>query len=106
MTPFLLPVFPDDANYQVEVALDGVVFRLRYKYNARDESWYISILDEAGVLLRSSLRLVEAYPVMRSFVGNNRPAGEIIIVPTQNFRRPPKLGELGEDFVPLYFGES
>lgn len=105
MAEFLLPVFADP-NYEVTVDLDRVTYRMRYKYNARDQAWYLDLLNQDGSLARGSIRIVEDFPLLRLMQTLDRPEGEIVVVATQSLGRPPRIDELGEVFVPIYIGEA
>ncbi len=105
MPEFQLPTFVD-ANYDVETTLDGVTYRLRFKFNGRDDAYYLELRNLDGTLARAGIRVVEDFPLLRLFRGRDRPQGEILVVATQDLRRPPRLEELGDSFVPIYVGDS
>ena len=89
--------------YDMEVDLDGVLFLLSFKFNGRDQAWYMSILDPNGTQLRSGLKVVSDWPLMRLWQEIQiRPAGEMVAVAQGGIARPALIDELGEEVVLTY----
>ena len=53
------------SNYVFEVDLDGVFFKLNFKFNERDDAWFMDILDPADNLLRNGLKIVNEWSILR-----------------------------------------
>ncbi len=107
MAVFTLPTRQDLSNYEVEVDLDQVTYRLRFKFNSRDEAWYMSVLDANGVILRAGIKLVSDWEILRLWRDTNvRPAGEIITLNLGEDLTKPGLEQLGTDTLLLYDGLS
>jgi hypothetical protein len=105
MAQFQVPAFDDDF-YLVDVDLDRVTFRMRFKFNRRDDAWYLYLYDPSDVLLRAGIRVVEDTPLFRLWQNVGRPAGNLIVVASGDLQRPPVEGELGEAFIPIYDGAA
>lgn len=103
MAVFQLPTDTTSPFYVFEVELDGVLFRLEFKFNERDSAWYMSILDIADNRLRSGLRVVTDWPLIRLWQEiQTRPAGEMIAVALGDIARPALIDELGEQVILTY----
>lgn len=105
---FIVPTSREFANYQQDVSLDGVTFRFLFRFNSRDDAWYLSILDVDDNPLRSSLKLVRRTPRFRLWQFETRPDGELFVAPIETLTAPPGLDELGSEgkAILVYFGES
>jgi hypothetical protein len=57
-----LPLF-DDIDYEYTVALEAVAYRLRFYYNARNESWALDISFADGVPITLGNRVLPGYPM-------------------------------------------
>lgn len=101
-----LPTSTTDANYRFDVDLDGVVYRLAFKFNSRDDSWYVSIFDESDKLLRAGIRIVNETPLLWRWAEAVRPAGELIAVPQGAQTVPAELNQLGSEVLLTYLDEA
>ena len=50
-----IPIFSDPKNYQINVAINGVNLNIRFRYNDRNDTWYMSIYDRNNTLLLSGI---------------------------------------------------
>jgi len=97
------PTIRDLAHYTFELSLDGVVFRLKFKYNSREEAWYFNVSDANNVILRAGLKVVNEWDLLRLWAARTgRPLGEIVTVNLGDVPAPPTLNQLGEDVVLTY----
>lgn len=105
MAVVIIPTRGDIANYSQLVELDGVVFRFTFRFNDRDDSWYVSIADADGVPIREGLKLVPNYALLRTLARNeSRPGGDFIMVDARAVPLPPSLEELGTTVLFTYVG--
>ncbi len=90
----VLPTPTDLARYRFRISLSGVVFSFRLYFNRRDQHWFADIADNAGVELRSGVKLVADFPILRTWVQQGRPVGDLLVLdPSSDV--DPLLGELG-----------
>ncbi len=106
MAVFTLPLDPALAHYEFETPLDGVAYRFRLKWNARDESFNLNVLDQEGNQLRSGIKVVTDWSLLLRWVDGGRPAGDVVSVSLGDVARPARLGELGDSVVLTYVGEA
>lgn len=96
-----LPTRVDIARYVLRVALSGVVFRLFFYFNRRDQAWYFDVTDPAGVPLRSGMKVVSKTPLLRQWIQQGRPDGELIPIDASS-DVDPGIEELGERVLLVY----
>jgi hypothetical protein len=107
MAVFRLPTSLTSANYNFEVELSGVVFRLRFKFNSRSGFWYMSVENPQGDLLRTGIKVVNSWPLLVRWVDVlNSPQGDVLAFPTGPSSEPAGLNELGTRVVLNYIGDS
>lgn len=102
MPVFTLPTSTVDANYVFTVDLDGIEFQLDFKFNARDDAWFMTILDVDDNPLRAGLKVVNEWLLLRLWVALVRPEGELLGVNLGDVPAPPTLNQLGSDVVLTY----
>ena len=97
----IIPTRTDLESYQEQVALDGATYTLGLQWNVRDESWYLSLADEAGPIV-SGLRVVADTPLLQFVAHARRPPGELLALDTSGVGLDPQLGELGARVLLCY----
>jgi hypothetical protein len=98
-----IPCRVDSPFYDFTVELDGAVWRLTFRWNAREQAWYFDLADGADVLQLSSRKVVLNRPLLSRYrTRATLPAGELVAVDTSNTNAAPGLGELGGRVV-LYY---
>lgn len=80
--PLTIPFSNQFANFSEEVTLDGVSYRLEFKYNSRSGQWTLSILDIDGVALVSGIPLVLNFNLFEQYPDRGLPPGEFYVVDT------------------------
>lgn len=94
---FDIPVPPEGvAKWQVRAEFEGTFFRILYKWNTRNLSWYFDFADDTGVALVRSRRIVLASNLMREFKHRAIPQGTFSVVDTSGAHREPTLEDLGD----------
>jgi hypothetical protein len=107
MAVLQLPTSTTSPFYVFEVILDNVSFRLQFKFNQRDQAWYMDVLDSADNQLRSGLRVVSDWTLLRLWQEiEKRPVGEIIATAQGDIARPALIDELGDEVILTYLDEA
>ena len=84
-----------------ETTLDGVTYRLLFRWNAREEYWYMSLFDIEDVPLSGGIKLVAGCRLLRHLADYTvRPPGELIMLET------PTRTTLGQDALLVYLDED
>lgn len=107
-TVFTLPVDPTLSFQEFEVPLDGVLFRLRLKFNVRDSAWYVDVLDGlTGTPIRYGLRVVTGWDLLRLCRASGRPTGPLIIVSQgDSAAEATAIADFGDTVLLTYVGEA
>lgn len=109
MAVFTIPTsFGDDpqTNYIIEVSLDDVVFKIRFTYNSRQSTWYFNLLDSSDTVIRCGIATVSEWPLLYHYVGEERPAGNLVAMPVAGTIDKATLKQLGKEVLFTYSGES
>lgn len=95
-TPVVIPTAQGVPYYSVRTTLDGRDFGLRFRWNQREERWYLDLRDGAGSLIAAGMKLVCNWPLLRYKKWDPRtPPGELVVVTLSPDRSPPGVDELG-----------
>ena len=105
MSVFLLPTRSDLPHFDFFTELDGTKYGLEFKWNEREESWYMSILDSEGTAILSGRKVVVNWPLFSRFAVAGLPPGNIIALDTAGTETNPGLTDLG-DRVQIYYFDS
>jgi len=90
-------------HYIFELPLNGTVFRFKFKYNSREETWYFNVLDLNNNILRAGLKVVNEWVLLRLWAARTgRPLGDIVTVNLGAVSAPPTLTQLGAEVVLTY----
>lgn len=106
MSVLIVPRDGDLANFEFLIELDNVVFRLKFKFNQREDVWYFDIFDELQNPLRTGIKIVVNYPMLTRLRTQTRPAGEFLANDPRTPPRPPTLDELGVTVLLTYIEGS
>ena len=89
---------PTDTNlsfWQQITTLDGTDFQLEFRYNQREDVYYLSISLTDGTALATGIKLVSNYRLLQAYSSSLMPPGELIAVASGADDSPAGLGELG-----------
>lgn len=103
MTVSIIPTRSDIAAYFFKVKLDGVLFQVAFQHNDREDRWYLDLRTADGVPIRSGIKLVSNFPLLRLVAQPSRPRGELVVINTQSDDNP-ALRDLGDLIELAYVG--
>lgn len=106
MAVLSIPTETTISNYDFFITLDGVEFSLTFIFNERDESWIMNISDANENPLRSGLKVVNEFPLLRLWQEQASPGGDMIAVNEGDSVQPPTLNQLGSDVILTYLDAS
>lgn len=89
------------AFFTESVELSGVSFRLDFRFNTRDNHWYIDIFDEDDNPLRRGVKILTNWTMLRGWTDGGRPPGEIGLLRADT-DDDIGIDELGETFDLIY----
>jgi len=87
MATKIIPWPLDSIAFKERVVLDGVPYKLHFRWNVRGNFWSMTIKNTKGVALISGVKLVYNYPLIGRYKGRDLPPGEMRIL----------RGESGDD---------
>jgi hypothetical protein len=102
MTVHTIPIRNDVEHHEFQVELDGVLFTLEFRWNARAEGWFASLFDGEGEELARGMRVVVDLPLFARMKDERWPAGFLFVQDTTGRHRDPGRYELGSSAVLLY----
>lgn len=99
---YTIPVDSTFPSFVQETTLDGVTYRLLFRWNSRDLYWYLTVRTLEDVEIVPSRRLVPGARFLRYVSAAVRPAGELVVLeePSRtNLGKTAQLVYLDEDSV-------
>lgn len=91
----IIPTF-DTPFYAESVALDGVNYTLDFRYNTREDCWYLSIATYEGVDLVNGIKLVCQISLLAKWADNRLPPGLLFCMAGGKDNSPAKLHDLAD----------
>lgn len=92
----------DKVAFYFLVELDGTDYQCSFRWNSREGFWYMSLFDLDGNPIRTGLKVVANWPLIRLDRTGNRPPGEIVFVDAGEVPADPGLEDLGERVGMVY----
>lgn len=102
MATYTIPLPIGLQSFTQQVELDGKVYDLLFKYNARESRWYMTIARN-DVTLLSGLKLVHGSDLLSQFkYVEDIPKGLLAIVDLNSLYADPDADTLGQTVVMRY----
>ncbi len=100
--PLEIPIDTDAPHFTQTTALDGVDFRFEFRFNEREQRFYMDLRDVDDDPILVGVKLVADWDALRYLVDPRRPQGTIMIVDSQGEGRAARLGDLGRRIKLIY----
>lgn len=91
------------SNWRQRTVIEGRDYVLRFDWNQRNGSFYLSIADQDGSAIATGIKLVTDWPLLFGVVDARRPPGELMIIDEKGEGLDPSFSELGTRFSLVYF---
>jgi hypothetical protein len=76
--------------------LDGINYLLGFRYNQREDRWYLSISEESGTPIITGIKLVCNWPLTGGFHDARLPPGVLTVLSAIDANQaPPGFDEIG-----------
>ncbi len=95
MGVFILPCEPNLYQYDFTCDLEGITYGFAFRWNPRDEAWFMNILDGEGVVIQAGLKVVVNWPLGIRSASDRLPIGRFLAVDTTGANQDPGLNDLG-----------
>lgn len=94
----------EDTFYQVQVFLDEEKYNLRFRWNRRNETWYMDVFDiENNPILYSQPCLAGGGGMTyRFFITDLMPYGDILTLDINGLGKDPTFEDFGDKTGPFY----
>jgi hypothetical protein len=102
--PVELPIASLTANWSESVALDGVVYRLTFKWNTRSQSWSMTIAEDDGTPIVSGIKILPQISLLQRHKDERLPKGVLYafdVIEGDNAERPTRT-QLGNKLKLIY----
>jgi hypothetical protein len=76
---FNIPIDPVHPSFTQETDLDGTTYVFLFRWNAREEAWYLTLSTIDSVIIAASLKLVSGAALLRHIPETPRPPGELFL---------------------------
>jgi hypothetical protein len=97
-----IPVRDDLPSYNFQITLEGIVFTLHFRFNVRDDRWYMDVNDVDDEPIVTGVKLLYGLPLLDRYKNERLPLGRFIILDETGEERNPTRDGLGVDFKLLY----
>ena len=108
--PKQIQLFPDTPLYTMRATLNGQEYTLRFDYAQREDRWYLSLYDAAGLPIRKGIKITSNVSTLRLTAFDARaPLGYLTFSDvtkegaTAAAGTPPGYADLGRRVSLLYF---
>jgi len=95
MTIVAIPTRTDTPHWDQVTTLDGVDYTLGFRYNQRENVYYLIVADALGTVLNGGIKLVSNLLLLQNVIDTRMPPGELIAQTYGANDASPGLGELG-----------
>lgn len=99
----LIPLSKSEPYQSLSVALSGRPYKLSLLWNELAQYWSITIQMLDGTVLLRNIKMVQNYPLLKNFVDDRLPNGELVFLNTDTYR--PDFESVGGNGA-LYFIEK
>lgn len=103
MSALLVPLVAEGPFFGFSVELEGITYRLSFRWNDRPEQWVIDVLDGEGNALVQGVRGVIDVPLLQRFgPRDDLPPGWLMLLDSSGRGLDAALDDLGSR-VELYY---
>lgn len=84
---------PSESTPELEYdsPLQGVLYKLSFKYSTRNQVWHLTLKEITGVDIVSNITLVPNYDLLERYVSTKTPKGLLTLYADGEYESPPKV---------------
>lgn len=98
-----IPTDPSLYFWSQTTEMDGTSYVLEFRYNEREQVYYLMVSLTDGTLLAQGIKLVSNYPLLQGYNDERMPLGELWAVASGPDDSPAALGDLGGRVSLVYY---
>ena len=102
MATRIIPTVQDGGPFFLQTDLDGETYELSFYFNEREGFWYFDLLDANSNRIRSGVKCVVNFPLLRLVTAESRPPGELLVLDATLPAEDPGIDDLGDTIVFAY----
>lgn len=103
MSAWELPIDASDPEYDVDVDLDGSLYRLGVRWNERGGYWSLDVsIPDDDTPIVTGMRIVPDWNLLRQFVDTRLPPGRLVCIDSSGRGEAPGYADLGSRVVLVY----
>lgn len=106
MSVFVLPCRTDLPHYTFSCDLEGVSYGFEFRWNAREEGWFMTILDGQDTVIIAGVKVVVDFPLAIRSASALKPPGHFLAYDTTGGHADPGLTDLGDRVQLSYLDSS
>ncbi len=106
MATVIVPTSQTSEFYSQQTTLDGQLYTLQFKWNRREESWYLDILTDLEDPIQYGIKIVCDWPLGRLQQDPRMPPGLLMAVDTSGLQVSPTIDDLGTRVLLVYVEEA
>lgn len=104
MALLAFPIEPSTPNQRMDFALDGTRYVFEFRWNDRDQAWFMSMFDEQESPIMESVKITLGSIIGSHYVDPRKPPGPIFAADLSNLNQEAGIDDLGER-VQVYYSE-
>jgi hypothetical protein len=105
MAIFSVPVEPKNPNQRLFTSFEGTSYIIDFRWNERDEAWYMDIFTETEDELARGVKVALGAVILRKYSDDRFPPGKFFAADLENTHREAGLDDFGAR-VRLYYKEA
>jgi len=99
------PVF-DASSFKELITLEDTVYQITLTWNGRDEAWALSIAEQDGTPILTSIKVIPGYELIKRFKDTRLPQGALFAADMTDTGNYPTRDNLGTDVKLIYMTEA
>lgn len=104
--PLDLPIVQEGPHFRFVTELDGVAYSFEFRWNDREEAWFVTVGDGEGTPIAASVRVVVNWPLLARFADPRLPTGVLLALDTEARDREAGYEDLGRRVLVTYFSAA
>ena len=84
-----------DMFYTQITTLDGTDYLLEFRFNTRENCWYLIVSLADSTQLAGGIKLVSNFPLLQKYADSRMPPGELLVLAPSSDASPPGRFDLG-----------